>query len=178
MESDIESMKTKRNSRVWLALSLFFAALAFAGVASAAQAPLRVLLVTGDDVQPAHNWQEVSQAIRETLLASGKFEVRVCEEAAVLESAALNRYDLIFLHLYNAKTPTLSAAAKENLAKFVSGGKGLVVSHLSSASFKEWAEFPEALRTSLGHGEVGPRPAQCLQDPHHEAGPPHYQRTG
>ena len=112
--------------------------------ASAAEAPgkIKVLLVTGDDVQPAHNWREVSQAIRETLVSSGKFDVRVCEDAGVLDSAAtLGRYDLVFLHLYNAKTPTLSAGAKESLTSFVKDGKGLAVSHLSSASFKEWEEF-------------------------------------
>lgn len=103
---------------------------------------IRVLLVTGDDVTPAHNWAEVSQAIKETLVASGRFEVRLSEDAGVLESAAsLARYDLVFLHLYNAKTPTLSDAAKENLLQFVKGGKGFAVSHLSSASFKEWDEF-------------------------------------
>ena len=111
---------------------------------SAAEGPakIKVLLVTGDDVTPAHNWHEVSQAIRETLVSSGKFDVRVCEDAGVLDSAAaLGRYDLVFLHLYNAKTPTLSDSAKENLASFVKDGKGLAVSHLSSASFKEWEEF-------------------------------------
>ena len=103
---------------------------------------IRVLLVTGDDVMPAHNWAEVSKAIKETLVAAGRFDVRVCEDAGVLDSAtSLARYDLIFLHLYNAKTPTLSDAAKENLLQFVKGGKGLAVSHLSSASFKEWPEF-------------------------------------
>ena len=130
----------------WTILSLLLvtAALAFAlpGYAAEAPAKIRVLLVTGDDVQPAHNWREVSQAIRDTLVASGKFDVRVCEDAGVLDSAAtVGRYDLVFLHLYNAKTPTLSAGAKENLASFVKDGKGLVISHLSSASFKEWEEF-------------------------------------
>jgi len=129
----------------WTILSLtLVAAMAFALPGTAAEQPakIKVLLVTGDDVQPAHNWREVSQAIRDTLAASGKFDVRVCEDAGLLDSAAaLGRYDLVFLHLYNAKTPTLSAEAKENLAGFVKGGKGLVVSHLSSASFKEWEEF-------------------------------------
>lgn len=103
---------------------------------------IRVLLVTGDDVTPAHNWAEVSQAIKETLVSAGRFEVRVCEDLGVLDSAtSLARYDLVFLHYYNAKTPTLSDAAKENLVQFVKGGKGLAVSHLSSASFKDWDEF-------------------------------------
>ena len=130
----------------WTILSLLIVtgALAFAlpGFAAEAPAKIKVLLVTGDDVQPAHNWREVSQAIQETLVNSGKFDVRICEDAGVLDSAAtVGRYDLVFLHLYNAKTPTLSAGAKENLVSFVKDGKGLVISHLSSASFKEWEEF-------------------------------------
>ncbi len=137
--------------------------LAFALPASAAEEPskIKVLLVTGDDVQPAHNWREVSQAIRETLVSSGKFDVRVCEDAGVLDSApTLGRYDLVFLHLYNAKTPTLSPGAKENLVTFVKEGKGLVVSHLSSASFKEWEEFPKLcgrywVMGKSGHGPRG-----------------------
>jgi uncharacterized protein len=130
---------------------------------TAAEQPdrIKVLLVTGDDVQPAHNWHEVSQALRETLVGSGKFDVRVCEDAGVLDSATtLGRYDLVFLHLYNAKTPTLSVDAKANLANFVKNGKGLVISHLSSASFKEWEEFPKLcgrywVMGKSGHGPRG-----------------------
>jgi len=136
------------STRIFLNLSLanlaLLAALALqpSGVAAESTNKIRVLLVTGDDVTPAHNWAEVSQAIKETLASTGRFEVRVCEDAGVLDSAAsLARYELIVLHYYNAKTPTLSDAAKENLVQFVKGGKGLAVSHLSSASFKEWEEF-------------------------------------
>jgi type 1 glutamine amidotransferase len=137
-------MKTSSILRTTIAGLVLATGLTCPSPGSAAEAPakIKVLLVTGDDVQPAHNWREVSQALREVLVASGKFDVRVCEDAGVLDSAAtLGRYDLVLLHLYNAKTPTLSAGAKENLADFVKDGKGLVISHLSSASFKEWDEF-------------------------------------
>ena len=120
---------------------------------------INVLLVTGDDVG-VHPWYEVSQAIRETLLAAGKFEVKVCEDPGVLDSAAtLKRYDVIFLHLYNAKLPTLSEASKENLLAFVQGGKGFCVSHLSSASFKEWTEFQKLCGRYwvMGKSGHGPR---------------------
>lgn len=117
------------------------AALPLTSHAAEAAKKINVLLVTGDDVG-VHPWGEVSQAIKETLVDTKRFEVRVCEDAGVLDSAtSLARYDLVFLHYYNAKTPTLSDAAKENLLNFVKGGKGLAVSHLSSASFKEWPEF-------------------------------------
>ena len=130
------------------------------GTAAEAPAKIKVLLVTGDDVQPAHNWREVSQALREILIASDKFDVRVCEDAGVLDSAAtLGRYDLVFLQMYNAKTPTLSDGAKENLVSFVKDGKGLVIGHLSSASFKEWAEFPKLCGRCwvMGKSGHGPR---------------------
>jgi type 1 glutamine amidotransferase len=84
--------------------------------------------------------------------------VKVCEDAAILESrAALARYDLVFLAMYNASTPTLSDSAKENLLNFVQNGKGFTVAHLASASFSEWPEFRRlcgrvwVMRTS-GHG--------------------------
>lgn len=140
-----------------IALLLF--SLAPASPAAPTPKKINVLLVTGDDVG-VHPWYEVSQAIRETLLAAGKFEVKVCEDPGVLDSAAtLKRYDVIFLHLYNAKLPTLSEASKENLLAFVQGGKGFCVSHLSSASFKEWTEFQKLCGRYwvMGKSGHGPR---------------------
>jgi type 1 glutamine amidotransferase len=154
------------NTRTFLNLSLISLILLTAlarpssGAAAEATNKIRVLLVTGDDVTPAHNWAEVSQAIKETLVSTGRFDVRMCEDAGVLDSASsLARYDLIFLHLYNAKTPTLSAAAKENLLAFVKEGKGLALSHLSSASFKEWEEFHKLCGRYwvMGQSGHGPR---------------------
>jgi uncharacterized protein len=132
-------------------------------LASAAEATpkARVLLVTGDDVS-VHNWAEVSQAVKATLEATGRFEVRVCEDPGVLDSAAgLKRYDLVFLDFYNATMPSLSEAAKANLVEFVKEGKGLAVCHLSSASFKDWDEFHKMcgrywVMGKSGHGPRSP----------------------
>ena len=148
--------------------------LAFTLPATAAEVPrkIQVLLVTGDDVQPAHNWREVSQAIREILVSSGRFDVRVCEDAGVLDSAAtLGRYDLVFLQFYNAKTPTLSSGGKENLVNFVRDGKGLAIAHLSSASFKEWDEFHKLcgrywVMGKSGHGPRGEFKARIANKDH------------
>jgi type 1 glutamine amidotransferase len=62
--------------------------------------------------------------------------------------------------VYNARTPTLSDKGKENLLNFVKGGKGFVVTHLSSASFKEWPEFRALcgrvwVMGTSGHGPRG-----------------------
>jgi type 1 glutamine amidotransferase len=138
-------------------IGLSVMALAPSNQAADAPAKIKVLLVTGDDVG-VHPWREVSQAQREILASSGKFDVKVCEDAGVLDSATtLKRYDVVFLHLYNASTPTLSDTGKENLVNFVKGGKGFVVSHLSSASFKEWDEFKKLcgrywVMGASGHG--------------------------
>ena len=141
------------------------------GSASAAESAksIKVLLVTGDDVEPAHNWREVSQALRELLVSTKKFEVRVSEDAGVLDSpASVGRYDLVFLHMYNAKTPTLSPAAKANLSNFVRDGKGMAISHLSSASFKEWDEFQKMcgrywVMGKSGHGPRSPFKARIAK---------------
>lgn len=133
--------------------------------------PVKTLIVTGDDVA-AHPWREVSQAVRDVLLATGKFEVKVCEDPAILESAtALKAYDVVFLHLYNAKIPTLTDPAKQNLLDFVKGGKGLCISHLSSASFKEWGEFRQLcgrnwVMGKSGHGPRGPFKATIADKDH------------
>jgi type 1 glutamine amidotransferase len=122
---------------------------------AAAPPKIKVLIVTGDDVG-AHPWREVSQATRDVLQASGKFEVKVCEDPGVLESAAsLKRYDVVYLAMYNAKLPTLTDPAKQNLLDFVKGGKGFVVSHLSSASFKEWDEFKKLCGRNWVMGKSG-----------------------
>jgi type 1 glutamine amidotransferase len=139
----------------------------------AADAPpkLKVLLVTGDDVG-AHPWHEVSQAIREALLATNRFEVRVSEDPGIFESASsLKAYDVVFLHFYNAKLPTLSDAAKQNLLDYVKGGKGLCISHLTSASFKEWGEFQQLcgrhwVMGQSGHGPRGVFKAQIADRNH------------
>ncbi|MCX8108108.1 MAG: ThuA domain-containing protein [Verrucomicrobiae bacterium] len=116
--------------------------LAVACMAAESPSKVRVLIVTGDDVSPAHNWAEVAATTRQILESSGKFEVKVCEDAGIFDSASsLSRYDLVYFTMYNARTPTISDQAKENLLNYVKSGKGFVVAHLASASFKEWNEF-------------------------------------
>lgn len=146
--------------RIIIVLFCLLSLSAMAVPAADSPAKIKVLLITGDDVAPAHNWREMSEATREVLVSSEKFQVKVCEDAAILEAAnALKHYDLIFLSIYNAKTPTLSDSAKENLLNFVKEGKGFAVSHLASASFKEWPEFRKLCGRTwvMGTSGHGPR---------------------
>ena len=108
--------------------------------AEEASAKIRVLLITGDDVD-VHPWKETTAAVRKILLDSGKFEVLVSEDLKPLESAkVLNAYDVLLLNRFNRTAP-LSDTAKKNLLDFVRGGKGFFVQHLASASFPKWDEF-------------------------------------
>lgn len=105
-------------------------------------AAIRALVITGDDVAPAHNWREIADATREALDASGRFETRVCEDPLILESeTALKGYDVVVFTMFNRSVPAISDKAKDNLLSFVKSGKGFFVQHLASASFGKWDEF-------------------------------------
>ncbi len=146
--------------RLTLALLLGAALCSAVNYANAAESSkIKVLIVTGDDVA-SHNWREVSAATRDILVNSGKFDVKVTETQKEVESAdELNKFDLIFLAIYNAKSPTLSPTAQQNVEKFVKGGKGFVVAHLASASYKEWDEFKKLCGRYwvMGKSGHGPR---------------------
>jgi type 1 glutamine amidotransferase len=124
-------------------------------------AKIKTLLITGDDVKP-HPWKETSAASKDILAASGKFEVTVVEDLAILEKKDdLGKFDLIVYMRYNTKKeagePT--DAGKANLLDFVKGGKGFVVCHLSSASFNGWEEWNKLCGRHwiMGKSGHGPR---------------------
>ena len=124
----------------------------------------RVLIITGDDVEPAHNWREYSAATLEVLQQSKKFDVTLVEKISVLDDAkALKKFDVIYFMMYNAKTPDPSPAGKANLLNFVKKGKGFVVSHLASASFKDWAEFKALCGRYWVMGKSGHGPRSVFQ---------------
>ncbi len=123
-----------------------------------APAKIKVLIITGDDVD-VHHWKETTPAIRKILEDSGKFDVQVSEDLKPLESAdALKAYDAIVLNRFNRTAP-LSDAAKQNLLDFVRGGKGFFVEHFSSASFPKWDEFGKLCGRHwvMGKSGHGPR---------------------
>jgi uncharacterized protein len=123
-------------------------------------APIRVLMITGDDVAPAHNWREMSEATRKILIDTGRFDVKVCEDPGILESAsALKHYDAIAFLIFTRARPEISDAAKKNLLDFVKGGKGFIVQHLASASFGKWDEFGRLCgrKWVMGTSGHGPR---------------------
>ena len=122
-------------------------------------APIKVLLITGDDVG-AHPWREISETTREILVDAGKFDVKVSEDPLILESAtALKNYDVIVFTIFAQKLGDLTPQGKENLLNYVKGGKGFFVQHLATASFPKWEEFGKLCgrKWVMGTSGHGPR---------------------
>jgi hypothetical protein len=137
-------------------LAAFAAANVFAADEAKA-AKIKVLLLTGHDVGPAHPWRETTPHDRATLEASGRFEVVVCEDSAILECSSLDRYDVIVLNYGFWTAPDLSARAKENLLAYVKNGKGLVPLHFACSAYQDWAEYKNLIgriwkKDVAGHG--------------------------
>ena len=137
------------------------AALSFTTATNAAEKPalIRVLLITGDDVD-VHPWREMSETTREILVKTEKFDVKVCEDPHILESeTALKEYDVVAFLIFCRKVKMLPGQAQENLLNFVKDGKGFFVQHLASASFGKWEEFGKLCgrKWVMGTSGHGPR---------------------
>jgi hypothetical protein len=148
-------------------------ALSFWGVTGAVEKPaqIRVLLITGDDVD-AHPWREMSETTREILVKAGKFDVKVCEDPLILDSeTALKAYDVIVFMIFSRRITDLPGQAQENLLNFVKGGKGFFVQHLATASFAKWEEFGKLcgrkwVMNTSGHGPRAVFKAQVVNREH------------
>ena len=120
--------------------------------AAAPAAPIRVLIITGDNVG-GHKWKETTPALQDFLAAPGKVTVDVTTTPANdLTDENLAKYDVLLLNYKD--TPTGAPDTKwsdENKKAFLKAvrdeGKGLVVYHFSSAAFAKpnWEEYEKAV---------------------------------
>jgi type 1 glutamine amidotransferase len=116
----------------------------------------RALIVTGADVG-AHDWRATTPVTRTILENAGGFQVFVCEDPGILESASsLSSYDVIVLNYRNAPETRLGEAARKNLISFVEGGKGLVAIHFVVNAWTDWDEFGKLIgRVWVGRRQGG-----------------------
>jgi len=158
--------------RLMTILMILGLAVSFASRAVAEPVKIRALLITGDDVAPAHNWKEIATATREALESSGRFDVRMSEDPLILESkAALDQYDVIVFTIYNHTVPMITPQAQQNLLTYVRSGKGFYVQHLASASFGKWADFGKLcgrhwVMGTSGHGPRSVFKAKVVDNDH------------
>jgi type 1 glutamine amidotransferase len=90
---------------------------------------IRVLILSG---QNNHDWRTTTPNLRNLLLNTGRFDVRVNEEPTGMSAETLAVYDVVVLD-YNGPRWGLNAEAA--LADFVHSGKGLVGVHGANWAF-------------------------------------------
>ena len=71
---------------------LLLAALVVSGDAWAAEAPLRVLILSG---QNNHDWRQTTPKLKSILTASGRFAVEVTEHPEQCDAQTFSRYDAL-----------------------------------------------------------------------------------
>lgn len=101
----------------------------------------KVLLVTGVDY-PGHPWRQTAPALKSLLEQDPRLRVRVVENPQALASAQLAQWDVVLLHFQNWQTHGPGPEARTNLWRFVTGGKGMMMTHFAcGAWYQEWPEF-------------------------------------
>ncbi len=100
----------------------------------------RVLIVTGIDY-PGHPWKKTAPVLKQILEKDARFKVRIVEDPDALASPKLHGWDVVVIHFMNWQKPGPGEAARENLKKFVAGGKGMIMTHFACGAWQEWPEF-------------------------------------
>lgn len=115
---------------------------------------LQALIITG---QNAHDWKGTTPTLRETLEATGKFDVRVVEEFRGAGPETLAPYDLVVMN--HSGRRIWGERAEKALEDFVRSGKGLVLYHFALAGFADWTEYEKMSGANwrTNNGDHSPR---------------------
>ena len=140
-------------------LSALAIVLLASGTASAIDGnPVKVLIITGDDV-PVHQWRLTTPFMKKILTAAGH-QVDITETPSRdLTAQNLARYD-VFVLVYRdtpkgAKENPASVWSDANKQAFldaVKGGKGLYAHHYASAAYTGKTEFDAQFEKAVGGG--------------------------
>jgi len=119
----------------------------------------RVLIVTGIDY-PGHKWRQTAPALKQVLEKDPRLQATIVEDFNLMADPALAKFDVIVLHFMPWKVAPPTKAARENLARVLASGKGLVIIHFACGAFPDWPEFVKLAgkvydRTLRGHDPRG-----------------------
>ena len=125
---------------------------------AAVPAPLKVLLLTG---QNNHNWKATTPVLKEILEKDGAFAVTVTEKPQELKPGAFKEYDVI-LSNWNTfpSNPkgVWNAEMRKDFIQYIESGKGFVVFHAGGSMFYDWPEYQKLVGAAWGktsvHGKI------------------------
>ncbi len=115
-----------------------------------------------------HLWKETGPAMRHLLQEDARFRLVIKEDPGFLAQPELTQFDLVVLMFKNYEPIAQEAVARENLARFVREGKGLVVAHLASGAFPDRPEFRNLVGRAQQkrHDKRGPFTVKLVQPAH------------
>ncbi len=130
MRRNSVSMRTAVVAIVMVALSMPLIAQDLAHrIALFKKGAIRVLILSGEN---NHDWRTTTPCLRNLLLNTGRFDVRVNEEPTGMTAATLAAYNVVVLD-YNG--PRWGPTAEKALSDFVRSGGGLVAVHGANWAF-------------------------------------------
>jgi type 1 glutamine amidotransferase len=123
--------------------ALFCSAFLSSGIASAAPAPIRVLLLDGQSAGPFHDWKLTTPILKQELEETGIFQVTVL--SAPPSGADFSNFQPNFSQyrviVSNLDSPEWPANLRHALEQFIASGGGLVVVHAADNAFPGWPEY-------------------------------------
>jgi type 1 glutamine amidotransferase len=139
-----------------MAIAITFCVIFFAAPAVSAQhkvpAGAKVLLLSGGQ-RDHHGYRRQSNLLQKLLEDTKQFQVTICEDAAILETPALNKYD-VTVAMADRRDPEfrLTTAQQRALLKFVHEGKGFFSFHAFCCAHEDWVpEMRDLLGGVLAH---------------------------
>jgi type 1 glutamine amidotransferase len=120
---------------------------------SAADKPVRVLIITGDH---GHAWKETTPYLKEVLTKAGITADVTETPSKDLTADNLGKYDVLLLNYKDTKKGTAestwSDTNKKAFTDAVKGGKGLLVYHHASSAFVSGDDFSKEFEKIIAGG--------------------------
>lgn len=143
-------MNSLRNIIIYLLLSFGLIMPAVAQKMSPEGA--KVLLLSGGKRQH-HGYRDQTLYLSATLENTGCYQVTICEDAAILETAAMEKYDLLIVNADRRDDEfKFSRTQQEAIFDYVRRGHGYVSLHAADNAAKDWLpEWKEMLGGVFSH---------------------------
>jgi type 1 glutamine amidotransferase len=106
--------------------------------------PIKTLIITGHN---NHNWEYTSRVHKDTLDATGLFQVEITDDpaSALADTAKVVNYDLFVLDYNDAKRWDPDGPAEFNFLEMVRRGAGVVAIHAADNAFEGWKDYQRML---------------------------------